>query len=178
VPQLKMDEDAQRAYYESHKQSYAGPDRLKLRQISLADQDKAAAARAELVKGTEFGWLARAQSVDEQAEKGGQLGWVEEDRLNPKARQALKSLPNGGLTEVLHVGRNYQILLVEGREPGEPRPFDRVRRQVTSDLYSQELERVRREVAAQLRQGAQVSIDEGQLERLKERFFPADGASK
>jgi parvulin-like peptidyl-prolyl isomerase len=177
VPQVKIDDAGVAAYYEAHQQDYLQPGRLKLRQMSLASAEKAAWALEELKKGAEFGWLAKTHSVDQLAEKGGQIGWVAEDRLNPQALEALKGVEPGGVSAVVHLGENYQIMKLEEREAPQPFPLEEVGRQVRSDLYRAELEKARLQVAARLREGAEIEVNPEGLARLKERLFGADGKS-
>ncbi len=172
--QVKLDEAALKAYYEAHLQDYLKPERLKLRQASFETPEKAAEALEALRKGADFGWLARAESVDEAAQKGGQMGWVEVGKVHEQAQAALGKMEAGQVSEAFHVGKRYEILKLEAREPREPWPLEEVKRQVRADLFRTELERVRAEVAAKLREGARIEIDEGAMANLKQRFFPAD----
>jgi parvulin-like peptidyl-prolyl isomerase len=177
VPQVRLDEAAVAAYYEAHKQDYLKPRRLKVRQISLSSRKQATWVRDELARGADFGWLARTLSIDESSEKGGQLGWLAEDRLNPKALAALEGLEIGQVTEILHIGQDWQLLKLEAREDEQPWPLEEVRRQVRADLYRAELEKARKEVAAKLREGATIEVSPERLARFKERCFPAGSPS-
>lgn len=175
VPRVELTDEAVKAYYEAHQQDYLKPARLKLRQMSFADPAKAAWAREELAKGADFSWLARTHSVDQLAERGGQLGWVGEDKLNPQALEAVKGLESGQASPVIHIGENYQILQLEEREAAAAHPLEEVERQVRADLYRLELEKARSEVAGRLREGAEIEVNRKGLARLKETLFGADG---
>jgi len=174
VPQVKIDDAATKAYYDAHQKDYLKPARLKLRQVTFKSAEEAAAALGELKAGADFAWLARTRSTDDLAEKSGQLGWVSEDRLSPKAAEAVEGLKAGELTGVVVMGKTFTILKVEEREEPQPIPLDQVRREVQADLYRAELEKSRVAVAAKLREGSQIQVSPDALVRLKGRCFPAD----
>jgi parvulin-like peptidyl-prolyl isomerase len=172
--QAKTDEAAVRAYYQAHLLDYLKPRNLKLRQLTLASQPEAAAASETLKGGADFSWLARQKSHDDEAEKGGQRGWVAEKALSPAAQEALKDLKAGEVTGPVPYGDKWQVFLLESREADEPLPFEEVRTQVQTDYWRAETERVRSEVAARLREGASIEISAKGVASLKERCFPSN----
>src|SRR6267142_1776823 len=89
-------------YYQSHREDkFHNPKEAKVRYISIplapgadANQKKAAQARADgIVKeargGKDFSQLAKLESNDPSAEKGGDLGWVPAGQLPPPIEKAI-----------------------------------------------------------------------------------------
>jgi parvulin-like peptidyl-prolyl isomerase len=94
-----------------------------------------------------------------------------EDKLSPAVRDAVSALAPGELSKPVAMGPNVQLFLLEERGSDEPAPYDEVARQVRSDCFRKALEEVRVQVAAELRKGAQISVDQEALKKMQAEMF-------
>ncbi|MDB5477924.1 MAG: hypothetical protein JWM96_419, partial [Alphaproteobacteria bacterium] len=67
---------------------------------------------AQLNQGKRFSVLARQFSQGLEASKGGMLGWIPENRLEPVLDKAIKATPVGRISSVITSPRGLHILLI------------------------------------------------------------------
>jgi peptidyl-prolyl cis-trans isomerase D len=139
-----------------------------------AGRDTAESARARLVAGADFAEVARELSDDEGSKaKGGDVGWrrVESPGLGAKELgDALATLGEGEISEVIETPRGYYILKVEGKREGDL-SYDQVKYEIAEGMA---LDYYAREAA---RRDAQAALDNARasgkkLEELYERQAP------
>ena len=114
---------------------------------SKAQNDKEARTKIEdiaarLKRGEDFGMLAQNYSEDpNSAPNGGDMGFVKEsdlDKANPELRKMVFSLPNNGLSPIIHTGEGYRILRVISKEPAGQRELNdpRVQQNIRETLIN------------------------------------------
>ena len=90
---------------------------LALRIIVAASAEDARGLLARVSAGEDFETLARSQSTDPSASKGGLLGRVELSSLRPELRDALRGLRPGQLTPVVQIPTGFAFLQVVEDRP-------------------------------------------------------------
>jgi peptidyl-prolyl cis-trans isomerase D len=113
-------------YYKTNRDSkFHKPKQAKLRYISIrvapeadAKQKEAARARANRLlvdarAGKDFAQLAKKESDDPTAAKGGDVGWVAQGQLPPEVDKAVFSLSKGGISDVIETPGGLQIVKVD-----------------------------------------------------------------
>jgi peptidyl-prolyl cis-trans isomerase SurA len=79
---------------------------------------RAEKALAQLRAGADFAAIAREQSDDPMAERGGDYGRYWRNRFGPEADKALESLPVGGLSEVIQTPHGFIVAKATGTQEG------------------------------------------------------------
>ncbi|WP_353109640.1 peptidylprolyl isomerase [Salinisphaera dokdonensis] len=118
-------------------------------------RDLARQLRERLEAGDDFAALAREYSDDSAtANQGGELGWVQPQRLDPATRRQLSDLATGDVSPIFQTAEGYEILRVADR-----RERDQTREAVR--------ERARRAL------GEQKSTEEGEmwLRKLRDEAY-------
>jgi peptidyl-prolyl cis-trans isomerase D len=113
-------------YYRANRDSkFHKPKEAKLRHISVrvapdadAKQKQAARVRANRLladarAGKDFAQLAKKESDDPTASKGGDLGWVVQGQLPPPLDKAVFSLSKGGISDLIETPGGLQIVKVD-----------------------------------------------------------------
>lgn len=167
------------AFYQTHRERFSEPLRLRGRVLTLRRGERAAEviARAEALRaqaGTEadFERLVRQHSEDPSARRhGGDLGWVSEGasvfRVAPEVIDALFSLRTvGKIAPVVESQREIHLVMLTGRQGGDTLPLA-----VAAGEIRRELERQRREEAldreiAAVRERFEIEIDHDLLEHI------------
>jgi peptidyl-prolyl cis-trans isomerase SurA len=114
---------------------------------SKAQNDKEARMKIEdiaarLKRGEDFGMLAQNYSEDaSSAPNAGDMGFVKEsdlDKANPDLRKMVFSLPNNGMSPIIHTGEGYRILKVISKEPAGQRELNdpRVQQNIRETLIN------------------------------------------
>jgi len=136
---VTVDETASRAYYDEHKKNYELPEEFHLRLIVVKDEREAMQILADLQKGADFAEVARDQSVFRSGRKGGDLGWMDRERmegLEPQLRDAAYKLGPGEISGVIKIKKTYHIIKVENYRPARYKPFEEVRAKIEARLLS------------------------------------------
>jgi peptidyl-prolyl cis-trans isomerase SurA len=160
---IKIPPAALRAAYESRHGAWRVPERVRLRLIVLRapedDHDElervrqlAIRARGRILAGESFEDLAREISQDSKAQIGGDWGWRELADLAPELRAAIKSLPEGEVSDAIEMPGAIYLALVEERHAERERSFDEVRAELERELRQAEAERLYRRWIERLRQ--------------------------
>lgn len=117
VPPVAAPTDAElKAYYDGHPDEFVEPEAVDARQIVVATEAEAAAARARLLAGASFDELAATQSTAPEAAEGGRLGFVQRGHV-PDGFEIVFSLKPGDISPVVHTPFGYHLFTVGARRP-------------------------------------------------------------
>ncbi|MGE5817088.1 MAG: SurA N-terminal domain-containing protein [Deltaproteobacteria bacterium] len=113
-------------YYQTNRESkFHKPKQAKLRYILVrvapdadAKQKEAARVRANHLladarAGKDFAQLAKKESDDPTASKGGDLGWVVQGQLPPALDKTVFDLSKGGISDLIETPGGFQIVKVD-----------------------------------------------------------------
>jgi peptidyl-prolyl cis-trans isomerase D len=119
------DKEIEEYYQANLKTRFHKPKEVKVRYISIAiapgadgEQKKAARARAEAVVtaargGKDFAELAKSESNDPTAAKGGDVGWLAAGQVPQPMEKVLFSLAKGAVSDAIETPAGFQIFKVE-----------------------------------------------------------------
>jgi peptidyl-prolyl cis-trans isomerase C len=172
------DEQVQ-AYYDANGDRYSTTT-IKARHILVKDEAKAKELQEQLKKSPEqFADLAKANSVDTaSARKGGDLGFFGRGRMVPEFEAVAFTLKTPGeISEVVKTPYGYHIIQLEERRDGEQKPLEQVKEQIRATLRNEAMQSKTKEYYDQLKQKANLQIDEAALERVAQSIpEPSPGA--
>jgi len=142
MDKISVTEEESRAYYEQHRTEFTTPAEITLREIFIevpqddrgvnvaADdeaREKANDVRHRLLAGEPFARLAGEISAAPSKANGGLVGPLKEEDLAPALQKQISALKVGDISEVMRVGRGYQVLKLESRSETKIRQFDDAR---------------------------------------------------
>ena len=155
--------------YESSKSKLLVPRSFHLSQIFIAgDKSKLDTTVKQLkVKGADFAAIARTSSEEAaSAARGGEIGWLTEDQVQPGIREHLPKLKPGGVTEPIQLDDGWHILKVlDIREPFTP-PLDQIRGQLAARLRAERAQLKRQEFLSRLVRENPIAINEIELGKI------------
>jgi parvulin-like peptidyl-prolyl isomerase len=166
--------------YESRKTQLLVPKQFRLAQIFIAlpkTADKTATEKAqgklEAVKkslrqsGADFAAIAKANSEEpESAARGGEIGWLAENQVQPEVRPQVTSLSKNGTSEPIRLEDGWHILKVlEIKEAYTP-TLEEVRSQLVQQLRNEKNQSNSQAYLAKLLQQSPVAINELALSKL------------
>lgn len=156
--------------YEAAKPKLLVPRSFHLAQIFIAsDKAKLDAALKQLTaKGADFAAIARATSEESaSAAKGGEIGWLTEDQIQPGIREKLPKLTLGAITEAIQLKDGWHILKVlDIREAYTP-TLDQIRGQLLTRLRAERSQLKRQEYLAALVKENPVALNEIELAKVQ-----------
>ncbi len=161
------DEQA-KAYYDDNPNLYST---TQIRASHILVKDEPAAKEIlEQVKAdpTKFADIAKDKSTDKTSgAKGGDLGMFGQGRMVPEFERAAFALKQGEISDVVKTQYGYHIIMVVERKEGERRPFDQVKEQIKATLRNKAIQDQQDKRYAELKQNANVKIDDMVLEKLQ-----------
>lgn len=130
LDEIEVPEEELRAEYEARKSQFETPERRRLSQIVLPDEETARAAAGRLAEGADLAAVA--------AEAGGSgpvdLGLVDRRSILPELAEAAFATPLGQVSQPVESPLGWHILRVEAVEPGSTRAFEEVREELRREL--------------------------------------------
>jgi parvulin-like peptidyl-prolyl isomerase len=166
--------------YESRKTQLLVPKQFRLAQIFIAlpkTADKTttdkAQSKLDAVKkslrqsGADFAAIAKANSEEpESAARGGEIGWLAENRVQPEVRPQVTSLSKNATSEPIRLEDGWHILKVlEIKEAYTP-TLDEVRSQLVQQLRNEKTQSNSQAYLAKMLQQSPVAINELALSKL------------
>jgi peptidyl-prolyl cis-trans isomerase D len=163
-----------RAYYNQHVDQFKVENRVHVEHILFKTLGKTDAEVAEIQKkaedvlkkaksGGNFEDLAKKNSEDTTASKGGDLGWIVEGQTVPEFEHAAFSLPKGSISDLVKTQYGFHIIKVLDKETARTKSFDEVRGEilpnVLEDKVSAEANQLSDQIASAVRQSNRQSLD-------------------
>ena len=163
-------------YYQAHREDkFHHRKEAKVRYVSIplapgadANQKKIARARADDVvkaarSGKDFSQLAKSDSGDSGAEKGGDLGWVAEGQMPPPIEKAIFSLKKGAVSDPVETPAGFQIFKVEDLKDEKTQSLKEATAEITKTLKSEKAKREAAKAADRDREKALSGTDFAKL---------------
>jgi peptidyl-prolyl cis-trans isomerase C len=111
------------------------------RHILVANKDQADQVIKRLKGGAKFEDLAKAQSIDNSKNNGGDLGWFTLARMVKPFSDAVKVLKKGEYTqEPVQTQFGWHVIKLEDTREVTPPPFDQVKEQVTNRVIQKKVQ--------------------------------------
>ncbi|HSN92772.1 MAG TPA: peptidylprolyl isomerase [Anaeromyxobacteraceae bacterium] len=160
APQIKVEEDAIRAYYEKNRKDFTYPAFYKLESLAFGDVKRAQAALDKLRSGTDFKWLnANAEGQVEASERRVRLeGVLAASSLPKELAEALAGARAGD--HRLHADPSSQFYVVHVIDvaPAREQPLEEVRENIAGSLFYEKLNAAVKEWAAKLRKASDIQV--------------------
>jgi peptidyl-prolyl cis-trans isomerase D len=163
-------------YYQANRDSkFHKPKQAKLRYISVrvapdadAKQKEAARVRANRVladarAGKDFAQLAKKESDDPTASKGGDLGWVVQGQLPPELDKTVFSLSKGGISGLIEAPGGLQIVKVDDVKNETTLTLKEATEEITRSLKAEKAKREAAKIADRDREKALAGGDFARL---------------
>lgn len=179
-PESYPSEAELQAAYEARKSQLLVPRQFHLAQIFIAlprNADKTttekAQAKLDTVKksvrqtAADFSAIAKANSEEpETGTRGGDLGWLTENQIQPEVRTQLGSLAKNSVSEPIRLDDGWHILkVVEIKEPYTP-TLEEIRSALAQQLRNEKTQSNSQAYLAKLLQQTPVAINELALSKL------------
>ena len=129
-------------YYQEHRQEFARPERVRLRQILTEDRAMAERALQEVAAGVDFAEVARKLSRDPSASSGGYQGELSRDDLPPAFADVIFALKPGEVSRIVPADYGFHLFQVVARAPAEVVPLDAARGEVAATLRQKQADRL------------------------------------
>ncbi len=192
---LSITEEEARQYYLSHKNEFAEPATVILREIlvevasttkggqstiSVAKQDEAeaqaAALRTRLLAGEDFAKVAAEASAAPSKSNGGLIGPINMAEVSVSLQELIGKMKPGEITQPIRTTKGVQILKLETIKPASIQPFESVRDLVADKVHDARQQTEVRKFLARMRGQALIEWKNDELKKLYEKQIATDPA--
>jgi peptidyl-prolyl cis-trans isomerase SurA len=191
---LQITEEEARQYYGLHKDEFAQPATVTLREIlievpattqggqpaiSVAKQDEAErqaeALRTRLLAGEDFAKVAAEASSSASKANGGLIGPIKLAEVSVSLQELIGKMKPGEMTKPIRTNRGVQILKLESIQPASVQPFEAVRDLVADKVHDARQQTEVRKFLARMRGQAIIEWKNDELKKLYDRQVAAEG---
>jgi parvulin-like peptidyl-prolyl isomerase len=150
-PDVSMDENKLREYYESHASNYISPE-VRVSQILIQVPPEATAndwqtakkkmerVLQDIKKGATFEKVAALYSDDAaSARSGGDIGFFTKGEMIPMLEAVVFNLDVGRVSGVIQSSQGLHLLKVTDRKPGSIPPYEEAKARVMADYYQEQV---------------------------------------
>lgn len=163
---VKISDDDMKKFYEQNKDKFKSGEQIKASHILVKDEKTAQDILAQLKKGASFEDLARKNSADASAAKGGDLGWFSKGAMVPDFEKVAFSLKEGELSNVVKTQYGYHIIKVTGKRPAGARSFEEVKDQIKAAMLPAKQQELLLQLKDSLKKSAKISIKEDAMNEI------------
>ncbi len=148
VDEISVDEEELRRLYEARKDMFREPERRRIVQLLVPDEETARQAREMLAQGRSMDEVAEA--LKEKGAELSTLGPVPRDQLPPKLAEVAFSLKKGEISDPVQTPFGWHILQVAEIEPEHVASFEEKREELERELKLQKASEQLPDLAASL----------------------------
>lgn len=160
--EIQVSEAEIEKYYQDNLNQFKEPEKIRVSRIHLpfGDREKSAVRqeaerlRERIIKGEDFGQVARASSRDDKASAGGDWGYYEWRNLPDREREEIERLTAGEVSAVIETEEGVSILKVTEKEPEKTQPLEEVRTRIRTILEDEKARKLAEERVAALEKSA------------------------
>ncbi len=192
---LQITEEEARQYYLAHRQEFAEPASVTVREIlievpaeknaqgqpavNVAREDeakeKATQVRARLKAGEDFGKVAAEVSDSSSKANGGLIGPLPMAQLSTQLQQMFEKMKPGDITDPIRTPRGFQILKLETIKAAEIQPFESVRDLAADKVHTARQRTEFRKFMSRVRGQAIIEWKNDELKKAYESQIAAEG---
>jgi peptidyl-prolyl cis-trans isomerase C len=163
---IKISDDEMKKFYDQNKDKFKSGEQVKASHILVKSESSAQDILSQLKKGASFEELARKNSADASAAKGGDLGWFSKGTMVPEFDKVAFGLKDGELSNVVKTPYGFHIIKVTGKRAAGVRSFDEVKDQIKAAMMPAKQQEVLQQLKESLKKNAKISIKEDVLNEV------------
>lgn len=165
-----ISDDEALQYYNDHGEKYLQPERIRVhhillkvtdpkddKQVQIA-QNKAQRILEKIKKGGNFESLARQNSEDPSAFKGGDLGFFAKGDMIKEFEDAAFNLKVGEVSNLVRTPLGFHIIRLDERQASDKVPFNEVRLEIRNQLKQERSNRLFENYVSTLKAKAKIRI--------------------
>ncbi len=156
--QERIDEKEALQYYEDHRSSFQIDQKVRARQIVVADGEEAIQILKRLKKGEPFEKVAKEKSLGPERVQGGDLGYFSQGE-KPSEFNHVFSMEVGAVSGVIKSPYGYHIFKLEGKIEPRQVPFSEARLEIQQALEQKKSEENYQKWLKALKEKAKVKIN-------------------
>ncbi|MBP7056128.1 MAG: peptidylprolyl isomerase [Candidatus Omnitrophica bacterium] len=156
---IKVTDMEVKEFYDSNKDDFKTPPLWRASHILVGSEEQAKSILEDLSKGGNFEELAKKNSIDATATRGGDVGFFRMGQLIPEFENACVKLSKGQTSGIIHTQFGYHIIkLTDKREP-TAESYEKVREIIEGRLKKTKREEAMNKLILDLKSRYNVIVD-------------------
>jgi peptidyl-prolyl cis-trans isomerase C len=152
------------AYYRENKEKFLMGEQVRVRHIMVKTLEEAKEIKKRLYRGEDFITLVKQYSIWPTKQKGGDLGYIERGMVDKSFEQAAFALKRRGeLSDIVKTEFGFHIIRLEDRKNPRQLKFSEVQEEIKKFLRENKRKKILTAHVQELREGAQITINEDLL---------------
>lgn len=168
VENIKISDADITKYYNDNKDKFEQGPRVKVRHILVATEPEAKAILAQLKKGADFSKLAKEKSKCPSSQRGGDLGWVTQGRMDPQFEKAAFALKKGQMSGIVKSSFGYHIIICDDVEAKKEKNLAEIKPQIERQLQREKKEEAINKLKEQVKKDFPITINEEYFKKAQE----------
>jgi peptidyl-prolyl cis-trans isomerase C len=164
--EVKISDADMKKFYDQNKDKFKTTEQVRASHILVKTEKDAQDILAQLKKGASFEELAKKNSTDATAAKGGDLGWFSKGSMVPEFEKTVFSLKEGELSGIVKTPYGFHIIKLTGKRPAGIRSFDEVKDQIKTAMLPNMQQEVFQKLKENLKKTAKISVNEDVLKGI------------
>ena len=157
---VKVSEDEIAAFYEANKDKLRTPEMWRASQILVPTEQEAVDVLQKLNSGANFEDIARANSKDATASRGGDIGYFRAGQLVPEFEKAAIGLNVGQLSGVVRTKFGYHIIKLTDKKASGMQSYENAKPMIENELKKKKKVDIFYELVMSLKKKYDVNINE------------------
>ena len=174
---VKISDAEMKAFYDKNTEKFKSTDQVRASHILVKSEKDAQDILAQLKKGGNFEELARKNSSDATAAKGGDLGWFSKGSMVPEFEKVAFGLKEGQLSDIVKTQYGFHIIKVTGKRPAGVRSFEEVKEQIKAALLPGKQQEFFQKIKDDLKKTAKISVKDDILKGMDGKPAEPAGAA-
>jgi parvulin-like peptidyl-prolyl isomerase len=164
---VSVDQEEIAAYFEEHRSDFVEPEMVRVREILALDPVDARDLLRQVKEGKDFARLARMYTARSSfQQRDGDLGFFPRSKYPEIAKVAFSMKRRGEIAGPISVKEGYSIIQFMERRPARPKTLAESKEKIRNILLEKKRRERRRHWLEELRQAAQIEINETLLAEL------------
>jgi peptidyl-prolyl cis-trans isomerase C len=156
-------------YYDAHPEEY-DQTKIKVRHIIVPDEKVAQEISAKLkANPASFAALAKENSKDGSAAKGGDLGWVSRGSMVPEFEKVAFSLAKGQISEPFKTRFGWHIVMVDDKSELNKIPFEQAKESIKAKMMETKKRDAGDKAMADLKKKANLKVNKELFSKVGEQ---------
>lgn len=164
--QAKVSDEELQKFYTANKEKFTTPDQVKASHILVKEEKQAKEILAQLKSGGNFEELAKKNSTDGAAAKGGDLGWFSKGSMIPEFEKVAFAMKEGETSGIVKTKFGYHIIKLTGKRAAGARTFEEVKDQIKAAILPSKQQEIFQKIKDDLKKSGKYSIKEDVLKSL------------
>jgi len=163
---ISITEQELQKYYKEHIKDFTEPEKLRVSHILISFQQHSKEEASEIAQevlnklksGEDFSEVAAKYSDSPTKDKGGDLGFLRKEEMNPSFSKEAFAMQIGQISDIIETEEGYHIFKITDKVESKVQPYENVKNQIYQLIFSKRAEKFQQEFIEKLKKESYIEI--------------------